>query len=74
MPASADQGLGRRLIEHALERFRATGMAVAKIETLEQNTMGRWFSATLGFQEIARQIHFAMPLTGGPRAIRPGGP
>ena len=29
------QGLGRRLIEHALAFFRAAGMTIAKIETLE---------------------------------------
>jgi ribosomal protein S18 acetylase RimI-like enzyme len=57
------QGLGRRLIEHALERFRAAGMTVAKIETLEQNPIGCWLYPSLGFQEIARQIHFAMPLS-----------
>jgi ribosomal protein S18 acetylase RimI-like enzyme len=56
------QGLGRRLIEHALDRFRAQGMSVAKIETLEQNQIGRHLYPTLGFQEIARQIHYAMPL------------
>jgi ribosomal protein S18 acetylase RimI-like enzyme len=56
------QGLGRLLIEHALERFRAAGMTVAKIETLEQNPIGRYLYPSLGFQEIARQIHFAMPL------------
>ena len=27
------QGVGRRLIEHAVSHFRATGMTVAKIET-----------------------------------------
>ena len=56
------QGLGRRLIEHALDYFRATGMTVARIETLEQNPIGSWLYPSLGFQEIARQIHFAMPL------------
>jgi ribosomal protein S18 acetylase RimI-like enzyme len=55
-------GLGRRLIEHALDRFRAAGMAVAKIETLEQNEIGRHLYPALGFREIARQIHFAMTL------------
>jgi ribosomal protein S18 acetylase RimI-like enzyme len=59
------QGLGRMLLEHALERFRATGMTVAKIETLDQNPIGRHLYPSLGFQEIARQIHFAMPLSGG---------
>jgi ribosomal protein S18 acetylase RimI-like enzyme len=57
------QGLGRRLIEHALNHFRATGMTVAKIETLEQNAIGRHLYPALGFIEIARQIHYAMPLT-----------
>jgi ribosomal protein S18 acetylase RimI-like enzyme len=57
------QGLGRRLIEHALNRFRAAGMTVAKIETLEQNEIGRHLYPALGFREIARQIHYAMPLT-----------
>jgi ribosomal protein S18 acetylase RimI-like enzyme len=57
------QGLGRRLIEHALNHFRAAGMTVAKIETLEQNTIGRHLYPALGFLEIARQIHYAMPLT-----------
>ena len=56
------QGLGRRLIEHALDRFRAAGMTVARIETLEQNSIGRQLYPSLGFMEVARQIHFAMPL------------
>ena len=56
------QGLGRRLIEHALDRFRAAGMTIAKIETLEQNATGRQLYPSLGFVEVARQIHFAMPL------------
>jgi ribosomal protein S18 acetylase RimI-like enzyme len=56
-------GLGRRLIEHALDRFRAAGMTVAKIETLEQNPVGRHLYPSVGFIEVARQIHYAMPLT-----------
>src|SRR5262245_45678408 len=56
-------GLGRRLIEHALEHFRAAGMTVAKIETLEQNSIGRHLYPSVGFIEVARQIHYAMPLT-----------
>jgi ribosomal protein S18 acetylase RimI-like enzyme len=59
------QGLGRRLIEHALAHFRAAGMTVAKIETLEQNPIGRHLYPSVGFIEVARQIHYAMPLTDG---------
>jgi len=60
------QGLGRQLIEHALTHFRAAGMTVAKIETLEQNPIGRHLYPSVGFIEIARQIHYAMPLTDRP--------
>ena len=54
------QGLGRRLIEHALAHFRAAGMTIAKIETLEQNAVGRHLYPSVGFVEVARQIHYAM--------------
>jgi ribosomal protein S18 acetylase RimI-like enzyme len=60
------QGVGRRLIEHALSHFRAAGMTIAKIETLEQNTIGRHLYPSVGFVEVARQIHYAMPLSDRP--------
>ena len=59
-------GLGRRLLEHALDHFRAAGMTVAKIETLDQNPIGQHLYPSVGFREVARQIHYAMPLTDGP--------
>jgi ribosomal protein S18 acetylase RimI-like enzyme len=60
------EGIGRRLLEHAIARFREQGMAVARIETLEQNPVGRHLYPSVGFREVARQIHFAMPLTRSP--------
>jgi hypothetical protein len=42
-------------------------MTVAKIETLEQNSIGRHLYPSIGFIEVARQIHYALPLLGGPR-------
>jgi ribosomal protein S18 acetylase RimI-like enzyme len=57
------QGLGRRLIEHALAHFRSTGMKIAKIETLEQNAVGRHLYPSIGFVEVARQIHYAIALS-----------
>ena len=60
------QGVGRRLIEHALAHFRAAGMTVAKIETLEQNPIGRHLYPSVGFVEVARQIHYAMALPDRP--------
>jgi ribosomal protein S18 acetylase RimI-like enzyme len=65
------QGLGRRLRRHALERFRAEGMTVAQIETLEQNEIGRQLFPALGFREVARKIYFAMPI--GAAAAPEGG-
>jgi ribosomal protein S18 acetylase RimI-like enzyme len=64
-------GLGRRLIEYALSHFRAGGMTVAKIETLEQNAIGRHLYPLLGFVEVARQIHYAASLL-DPTANDPG--
>ena len=56
------QGLGRRLIQYALDHFRGHGMACARIETLDQNAIGQKLYPSLGFHEVARQIHYMMPL------------
>lgn len=61
-PACQGKGLGRTLLLHAVDFFRARGMKVAKIETLEQNPVGQSLYAGLGFKEVARQIHYAMRL------------
>ena len=65
-PAHQGHGLGRALLEHAVSFFRESGMQVAKIETLEQNPIGRQLYPSLGFQEVARQIHYAMRLDDSP--------
>jgi ribosomal protein S18 acetylase RimI-like enzyme len=57
-----NQGLGRMLIEHALNHFRAAGLTHAKIETLAQNAIGNHLYASLGFVEVARQVHFVAKL------------
>lgn len=61
-PGHQGKGLGRALLEHALQFFRERKMSVAKIETLEQNPIGQKLYPSLGFKEVARQIHFAMRL------------
>jgi ribosomal protein S18 acetylase RimI-like enzyme len=55
-------GLGRTLIEHALDHFRACGLTHAKIETLAQNAVGNHLYPSLGFVEVARQVHFVAKL------------
>lgn len=55
-------GIGKQLIETALDYFKSEGMLLAKIETLEQNEVGKYFYPKMGFKEVARQIHYVKPL------------
>jgi ribosomal protein S18 acetylase RimI-like enzyme len=55
-------GLGRRLIHHALDYFREQGIKVALIETMASNVVGQNLYPSCGFQEIGRQVHYAMRL------------
>ena len=56
------EGLGRRLIDRALDYFRREGMAYAMIETMAQNEIGQHLYPACGFVEVARQVHFARKL------------
>lgn len=62
VPDMRGQGLGRRLLELALDRFRQAGMTHAKIETLVQNEIGNHLYQSVGFEEVARQVHFVADL------------
>jgi ribosomal protein S18 acetylase RimI-like enzyme len=57
-----NHGLGRQLIEHALDYFRREGMVYAMIETMAQNAIGHHVYTGCGFIEVARQVHFARKL------------
>ena len=59
---SRGHGLGRRLIEHALDYFRREGLDYVMIETMAQNEVGRHLYPACGFVEVARQVHFARKL------------
>ena len=61
-PDRQGKGVGRRLLDHAFAFLRAEGMEAVRIETLEQNPVGRRFYPDAGFQEVARQIHYVMRL------------
>lgn len=56
--AHRSKGIGRKLLEFLLDHFKRQGMECAKIETLEQNSVGSGFYPSLGFEEVARQIHY----------------
>ena len=62
LPQHQSRGLGRLLMERALDYLRAKGMEAAKIETLAQNAVGAQFYPSAGFREVARQIHYLMHL------------
>ncbi len=62
LPAHRQGGVGRALMDRALAYFREQGMELVRIETLEGNATGRQFYPSCGFVEVARQIHYAMPL------------
>lgn len=56
------RGLGSRLIERALTYITESGMRFAKIETLATNEAGQVAYPKMGFVEVARQIHYVMPV------------
>ena len=62
LPQYQGKGLGRQLMDRAFAHFRANGMECAKIETLAQNEIGAQFYPSVGFEEVARQIHYVMHL------------
>ncbi len=57
-----EHGLGRRLIEHALEYFRRESLEYAMIETMDQNETGQHLYPACGFVEVSRQVHYARKL------------
>ena len=62
LPEFQQRGIGRRLLEEAVAYFAAEGLSYARIETLDQNDVGAHFSPAFGFREVARQIHYIMPI------------
>lgn len=60
--AARGRGLGRSLIEHALDYFRRERLAYATIETMTHNPIGQHLYPACGFVEIGRQIHYAQKL------------
>jgi len=56
------KGLGRKLIDCAVEYLKNKGMKYIQIETLEQNSLTMDFYPKEGFQEIAGKVYFIRPL------------
>jgi ribosomal protein S18 acetylase RimI-like enzyme len=62
------RGVGRLLLQRALAMFRELGLPLAKIETLSHNEVGRHLYPALGFELVATQLHYVMPLAAGPES------
>ena len=65
LPAWQKKGIGKRLMDHALEYMRSMGMEYARIETIEENSVAMGFYPDIGFKEITRQNHYIMPFQAG---------
>lgn len=63
-PRHQKKGIGRKLMTAALDYMKGKGMLFARIETLAHNKTGLHFYPSVGFKEVARQVHFIMPLDG----------
>lgn len=61
-PAYQGRGIGKRLMTACLEYFRTVGMQYVKIETMVGNELADRYYRKLGFQEVARNIHFFAPI------------
>lgn len=59
------RGIGRQLIEHALNYFRKEGMSFVMIETMANNSVGQHLYPACGFVEVGRQIHYALAISQG---------
>ncbi len=61
-PDLQGRGIGRHLLEHAIDFMRSEVMECAKSETLAQNPIGSHLYPDVGFEEVAHQIHYVMRL------------
>lgn len=62
LPGNQGAGIGRALMKQALQYFYEQGMLYTRIETLDQNNIGSNFYPDMGFREVARQIHYVIPV------------
>lgn len=64
LPGHRGRGIGKALIGKAIDYLRQEGMRFVRIETIEQNETACALYPRLGFQEVARQVHYVMPVEG----------
>ena len=57
-----NKGIGRAMLRAGLARMKRDGMKYSRIDTLAQNPRAAHLYESEGFQEVARSIHYFMPL------------
>ncbi|MCD6415107.1 MAG: GNAT family N-acetyltransferase [Planctomycetes bacterium] len=57
-PQWQNRGVGRMLLNQALDHFRRYGLKFARIETLADNERGRHLYDSAGFEEVGRQVFY----------------
>lgn len=57
-PGTRRRGLGRALVERALDGLRAQGVLVVYLEVRESNTAARQLYGGLGFEAVARRPRY----------------
>lgn len=62
LPGHQGRGIGKALIGKAVDYLRQEGMRFVRIETIEQNETATALYPKLGFQEMARQVHYVMSI------------
>ena len=56
------RGIGRLLMDAALNHFETLGLLYSQIETLATNERGLQFYPSLGYREVARKVYYVMDL------------
>ena len=54
-PDSRRRGIGRRLLDTALQKFQASGATTVYLEVRESNAAGQAFYQIEGFQQVGRR-------------------
>lgn len=62
VPVDQKKGIGKKLINAAIEYLRNKDMKYVRIEALDQNDICMHFYTKYGFEEIGRQVNFIMEL------------
>ncbi len=62
LPAHQKKGIGKALLVKTLDHLESRGVLLVRIEALDQNAVGPEYYPRIGFQEVATQIHYAMPI------------